>query len=57
VTHAVVFGLLQGLVQACRATHVLLPGTVLPGRADTTAVIGTRAEGQRPRRRAPADRC
>jgi hypothetical protein len=26
---------------ACRATHVLLPGTVLPRRADTTAVIGT----------------
>ena len=25
----------------CRATHVLLPGTVLPRRADTTAVIGT----------------
>jgi hypothetical protein len=26
---------------SCRATHVLLPGTVLPRRADTTAVIGT----------------
>lgn len=26
---------------ACRATHVLLPGAVLPRRADTTAVIGT----------------
>jgi Domain of unknown function (DUF6431) len=26
---------------ACRATHVLLPGSVLPRRADTTAVIGT----------------
>ena len=26
---------------ACRGTHVLLPGTVLPRRADTTAVIGT----------------
>ena len=26
---------------ACRATHVLLPGTMLPRRADTTAVIGT----------------
>jgi hypothetical protein len=26
---------------ACRATHVLLSGTVLPRRADTTAVIGT----------------
>lgn len=25
----------------CRATHVLLPGAVLPRRADTTAVIGT----------------
>lgn len=26
---------------ACRATHVLLPATVLPRRADTTAVIGS----------------
>jgi hypothetical protein len=26
---------------ACRVTHVLLPGSVLPRRADTTAVIGT----------------
>jgi transposase-like protein len=26
---------------ACGATHVLLPGAVLPRRADTTAVIGT----------------
>ena len=25
----------------CRVTHVLLPGTVLPRRADATAVIGT----------------
>lgn len=27
--------------QSCRATHVLLPGSVLPRRADATAVIGT----------------
>jgi hypothetical protein len=26
---------------ACGATQVLLPGSVLPRRADTTAVIGT----------------
>ncbi|MGH3814291.1 MAG: DUF6431 domain-containing protein [Pseudonocardiaceae bacterium] len=26
---------------ACGATHVLLPGALLPRRADTTAVIGT----------------
>jgi transposase-like protein len=29
----------------CAATHVLLPGTVLPRRADTTAIIGTALAG------------
>lgn len=29
----------------CSATHVLLPGTVLPRRADTTATIGTALAG------------
>lgn len=31
----------RGRCVACGATQVLLPGSVLPRRADTTAVIGT----------------
>jgi hypothetical protein len=41
---------------ACRATHVLLPGAVLPRRADTTAVIGTALLASASRHRAPTDR-